>query len=137
MLLGIYYTSVSARSEADAAIVNRREPDCSARGALPAATLVTLAMDEMMYLGSAATAGDLAERLGEFRIVRVLAPAQRLEGGTDKADAHCYDWDGTDEAGNPVGPGVYRRGHVEGSPSLGRRVPRGAGSSGCPRSVRR
>ena len=62
MLLGIYYTSVSARSAADAAIGDLREPDRSARGALPAATLVTLAMDEVMYLGSAATASDLAER---------------------------------------------------------------------------
>lgn len=41
------------------------------------------------------------------RVVRVLAPAQPLKGGDEKADAHCYDWDGTDDAGNPVGPGTY------------------------------
>jgi len=42
------------------------------------------------------------------RVVRVLAPAQPLQGGDDKADAHCYAWDGTDDAGNPVAPGTYR-----------------------------
>ena len=41
-------------------------------------------------------------------VVRVLAPAQPLKGGDEKADAHCYAWDGTDDAGNPVGPGTYR-----------------------------
>ena len=61
-LLGIYYTSVSARNEAEAGIVALCEPNRSARGPLPAATLVTLAMDEVTQLGSAATAGDLAER---------------------------------------------------------------------------
>jgi DNA-binding CsgD family transcriptional regulator len=61
-LLGIAYTSVAARTEADAALADRREPDRAARGALPAATLATLAMDEVMRLGSAATASDLAER---------------------------------------------------------------------------
>jgi DNA-binding CsgD family transcriptional regulator len=61
-LLGIYYTSLSARSEAEGAIVGLREPARSARGPLPAATLVTLAMDEVTQLGSAATAADLAER---------------------------------------------------------------------------
>jgi hypothetical protein len=42
------------------------------------------------------------------RVVRVLAPSQPLEGGTTKADAHCFDWDGTDAAGRPVPPGPYR-----------------------------
>jgi flagellar hook capping protein FlgD len=42
------------------------------------------------------------------RVARVLAPAQPLKSGDEKADAHCYDWDGTDDAGNPVGPGTYR-----------------------------
>jgi hypothetical protein len=42
------------------------------------------------------------------QVVRVLARAQPLKGGTDKADAHCFDWDGTDDAGNPVPPGPYR-----------------------------
>jgi hypothetical protein len=40
--------------------------------------------------------------------VRILAPAQPLNGGDEKADAHCFDWDGTDDAGNPVPPGAYR-----------------------------
>ena len=61
-LLGIYYTSSSAQSEAKAAIIDRQKPGPTARGALPAATLATLAMDEMVNVGSAATAGDLAER---------------------------------------------------------------------------
>jgi DNA-binding CsgD family transcriptional regulator/tetratricopeptide (TPR) repeat protein len=61
-LLGIHYTSASAHDEAKAAIVDRHQPDRSARGALPAATLVTLAMDEVMHVGSAAAAGELAER---------------------------------------------------------------------------
>src|SRR5205823_6514388 len=55
-LLGISYTSVAARGEADAALADRQEPDRAAHGALPAATLSTLAMDQVMYLGSAATA---------------------------------------------------------------------------------
>ena len=42
------------------------------------------------------------------QVVRVLARAQPLNGGTEKADAHCYDWDGTDDAGKPVAPGPYR-----------------------------
>jgi hypothetical protein len=42
------------------------------------------------------------------QVVRVLVRAQPLEGGTEKADAHCYAWDGTDDAGRPVPPGPYR-----------------------------
>ena len=41
------------------------------------------------------------------KVVRILASDQRLKGGNDKADAHCYGWDGTDGAGNPVAPGTY------------------------------
>ena len=40
-------------------------------------------------------------------VVRVLAPTQLLKGGDEKADAHCYRWDGTDHARNPVGAGTY------------------------------
>jgi hypothetical protein len=42
------------------------------------------------------------------QVARVLANAQPLQGGTKKSDAHCFDWDGTDAAGNPVPPGPYR-----------------------------
>jgi hypothetical protein len=42
------------------------------------------------------------------QVVRVLARSQPLHGGTTKADAHCYAWDGTDGAGHPVPPGLYR-----------------------------
>jgi hypothetical protein len=41
------------------------------------------------------------------RVVRVLARAQPLQSGSAKANAHCYDWDGTDDAGNAVPPGAY------------------------------
>jgi hypothetical protein len=41
------------------------------------------------------------------QVVRVLASAP-LQGGTEKTDAHCYDWDGRDGAGNPVPAGPYR-----------------------------
>jgi DNA-binding CsgD family transcriptional regulator len=61
-LLGICYTSVSARQEAGDALAELREPDRSARGVLPAATLALLAMDEVLYLRSSTTAVDLAER---------------------------------------------------------------------------
>jgi flagellar hook assembly protein FlgD len=46
------------------------------------------------------------------QVVRVLARAQLTgsdsEPDTPKAGAHCFDWDGTDSAGQPVPPGVYR-----------------------------
>ena len=61
-LLGVSYTSVSARREADTTIAALRDPGGSARGVLEATTLATLAMDELMYLRSAAKAADLAER---------------------------------------------------------------------------
>lgn len=41
------------------------------------------------------------------QVVRVLAPFQPLKGGDAKADAHCYDWDGASDTGNPVPPGTY------------------------------
>jgi hypothetical protein len=37
-------------------------------------------------------------------VVRVLAPAQPLEGGDA---AHCFEWNGLDAGGQPVGPGTY------------------------------
>jgi hypothetical protein len=47
------------------------------------------------------------------RVVRVLAPAAELSGSNSapdapKAGAHCFDWNGTDAAGQPVPAGVYR-----------------------------
>ena len=47
------------------------------------------------------------------QVVRVLAPAAQLSGSdsapdTPKAGAHCFDWNGTDAAGQPVPAGVYR-----------------------------
>ena len=41
------------------------------------------------------------------RVVRVLADHVPLKSGTEKADAHCYDWDGNDVAGHRVPPGPY------------------------------
>ena len=61
-LLGISYTSASARREGDASIAARRNPGDLERGALQATTLAALAMDEVMFLRSASTAIDLAER---------------------------------------------------------------------------
>lgn len=47
------------------------------------------------------------------QVIRVLAPAAQLSGSnsapnTPKAGAHCFDWNGTDAAGQPVPAGVYR-----------------------------
>jgi flagellar hook assembly protein FlgD len=47
------------------------------------------------------------------QVVKVLADAAVLTGSdsapdTEKAGAHCFDWDGTNEAGQPVPAGVYR-----------------------------
>src|SRR5436190_17949513 len=61
-LLGASCSSVSARREADADIAKLRDPGGPARGSLQATTLATLALDEVMYLRSASTAIDLAER---------------------------------------------------------------------------
>jgi DNA-binding CsgD family transcriptional regulator len=61
-LLGASYSSASARREAEATIAALRDPGGPARDVLQATTLATLAMDEVMYLRSAFTAIDLAER---------------------------------------------------------------------------
>jgi DNA-binding CsgD family transcriptional regulator len=61
-LLGASYTAAPARREADSTIAALRDPGGPARSLLEATTLATLAMDEMMYLRSAATAADYAYR---------------------------------------------------------------------------
>jgi len=61
-LLGVSYTSASARRAAEATIAELRDPGGPARTVLQATTLATLAMDQVMYLGSASTAINLAER---------------------------------------------------------------------------
>jgi DNA-binding CsgD family transcriptional regulator len=61
-LLGVSYTSASARREAEATIAELRDPGGVARGAFQATTLATLALDEVMYLRSASAGIDLAER---------------------------------------------------------------------------
>jgi DNA-binding CsgD family transcriptional regulator len=61
-LLGGSYSSVSARREVDAEIASLRDPGGPARGSLQATTLATLALDQVMYLRSASTAIDFAER---------------------------------------------------------------------------
>jgi predicted ATPase len=61
-LLGLSSTSASARRDAEPAIAALRDPGGPAHGVLQATTLATLAMDEMLYLGSASAAIDLAER---------------------------------------------------------------------------
>jgi DNA-binding CsgD family transcriptional regulator len=61
-LLGVSYTSGSARREVEAAIAGLRDPGGPARSVLEATALATLALDEVMYLGSAPVAIDRAER---------------------------------------------------------------------------
>jgi len=61
-LLGLSSTSASARREAEATIAAMRDPGGPARDVLEATTLATLAMNEVLYLGSASTAIDLAKR---------------------------------------------------------------------------
>jgi DNA-binding CsgD family transcriptional regulator len=61
-LLGVTYTSASALRDSDAVGDQLREADPSGAGALQATTLARLAMDEVMYLRSATTAIELAER---------------------------------------------------------------------------
>lgn len=61
-LLGLSSTSASARSEAEATIDALRDPGGPARDALQATTLATLAMNEVLHLGSASATIDLAER---------------------------------------------------------------------------
>ena len=50
----------------------------------------------------------LVDARGEF--VRELASGVALEGdpSTAKESAHCFEWDGLDEAGERVRPGPYR-----------------------------
>jgi DNA-binding CsgD family transcriptional regulator len=61
-LLGASYTSAPARREADSTIAALRDPGGPARSLHEATTLATLAMDEMMYLRSAAKALDYSRR---------------------------------------------------------------------------
>jgi len=61
-LLGLSSTSASARREAKAAIAALRDPGGPARNVLEATTLATLAMNEVLFGGSAAAAIDLATR---------------------------------------------------------------------------
>jgi len=61
-LLGVSSTSASARREADAMIANLDDPGGPARDVLEATTLATLAMEEMVNLGSASRTVDLATR---------------------------------------------------------------------------
>jgi DNA-binding CsgD family transcriptional regulator len=61
-LLGASYTSVSARREAEGMVAELRDPGGPARGTLQATTLAAMAMNELMYLGSASKVIDLAGR---------------------------------------------------------------------------
>ncbi len=61
-LLGVSYTSATARRAAQATIARLTDPGGPATNALEAATLATIAMDEMMYVRSAARAADCAHR---------------------------------------------------------------------------
>src|SRR5450755_1158615 len=61
-LLGLSSTSASARREAQGAIAALRDPGGPARNVLEATTLATLAMNEVLFVGSAAAATDLATR---------------------------------------------------------------------------
>jgi DNA-binding CsgD family transcriptional regulator len=61
-LLGLSYTSASARREAEATIAALRDPGGPAPGVLRATTLAALAMEEVLNSRSASTAIDLAER---------------------------------------------------------------------------
>ena len=61
-LLAASYTSASARQAAEPTIAALRDPGGPARDMRQATTLATLAMDEAVFLGSASTAIDLAER---------------------------------------------------------------------------
>jgi DNA-binding CsgD family transcriptional regulator/tetratricopeptide (TPR) repeat protein len=61
-LLGVSYTSASARIAAQSTIVGLTDPGGPAGSVLEATTLATLAMDELMYMRSAARAADCAHR---------------------------------------------------------------------------
>ncbi|MBA2546160.1 MAG: hypothetical protein H0V15_04690 [Solirubrobacterales bacterium] len=46
---------------------------------------------------------------GSRETIKVLADGSRLEGGSNDSDnAHCFEWDGTGDAGAPAGEGIYR-----------------------------
>ena len=97
-LLGVSLTSVSARRGAGIRMPELRLPAGSARGALAAATLAALAIDEVLQPGSAATAADLAERAFAAGLppephrawaglaLAVLAIAERLDTARRHAD---------------------------------------------------
>ena len=61
-LLGVSYTSASARIAAQPIIAGLTDPGGPAGSVLEATTLATLAMDELMYVRSAARAADCAHR---------------------------------------------------------------------------
>ncbi|MGZ4298795.1 MAG: ATP-binding protein, partial [Solirubrobacteraceae bacterium] len=61
-LLGVSYTSASARRAAQATIAGLRDSGRPARSVLEATTLAALAMDDLMYLRSAERAADRARR---------------------------------------------------------------------------
>jgi len=54
---------------------------------------------------------------GSRETIKVLADGSRLEGGSNDSDGdgeeddgnvHCFEWDGTGDAGAPAGEGIYR-----------------------------
>ena len=60
--MGLSSTSASARREATSAIAALRDPGGPAQDVLQATTLATLAMNQVLHLGSASSTIDLAER---------------------------------------------------------------------------
>jgi DNA-binding CsgD family transcriptional regulator len=94
-LLGLSSTSASARREAGATLAALRDPGGPARDALQATTLATLAMDEVLYLRSASTTIDLAERA--IAVGLPLEP-QRGENWANLALAALAVADGLDAA---------------------------------------
>jgi DNA-binding CsgD family transcriptional regulator len=97
-LLGVSLTTVSARRGPGIRMPELRVPERTARGALPAATLAALAIDDVLQLGSAARAADLAERAIAVGLppephrawaglaLVVLAIAERLDTARRHAD---------------------------------------------------
>jgi DNA-binding CsgD family transcriptional regulator len=61
-LLGLSSSSALARREAESSIAALRDPGGPAQTVLQATTLATLALNEVLYLGSASKATDLAKR---------------------------------------------------------------------------
>lgn len=98
-LLGVSCTSAAARCHSDTTIADLRDPGPSASGALDAAALATLAMEEAMHPRSAATASDLAERAFEAGLppephhawallaLIILAVSDRFDSAERRADA--------------------------------------------------